>query len=68
MSKNKEMIRTSVQLPEKLFEDFKVECIKNKFSIQKLTERSMYLYMTDIEFKKDIHNVLDTIFTGSLNK
>ena len=65
MSKNKDMILTSVKIPEKLFEDFKVDCIKNKFSIQKLTERSMYLYMTDPEFKKEIHNVLDTFFTGS---
>jgi uncharacterized membrane protein YheB (UPF0754 family) len=68
MSKNKDMIRTSVQIPETLFEDFKMDCIKSKFSIQKLTERSMYLYMTSPEFKKEIHNVLDTFFTGSYNK
>jgi hypothetical protein len=67
MSKNKDMVLTSVKLPEKLFEDFKVDCVKTKFSIQKLTERSMYLYMTHSEFKKEIHNVLDTFFTGSNN-
>jgi hypothetical protein len=64
MSKDK--VLTSVKLPEKLFEEFKVECIRTKFSIQKLTERAMYLYMIDSEFKKNIHNVLDTAFTGSL--
>jgi hypothetical protein len=64
MSKDK--VLTSVKLPEKLFEEFKVECIRTKFSIQKLTERAMYLYMVDSEFKKNIHNVLDTAFTGSL--
>jgi uncharacterized membrane protein YheB (UPF0754 family) len=64
--KNNNMVRTSVQIPETLFDEFKIECIKNKFSIQKLTERSMYLYMTDDNFKKNIHNVLDTFFTGSI--
>ena len=65
MSKNKDMVLTSVKIPGKLFEDFKVDCIKSKFSIQKLAERSMYLYMTNPEFKKEIHNILDTFFTGS---
>ena len=66
MSKNKDMVLTSVKIPEKLFEDFKVDCIKNKFSIQKLTERSMFLYLTDEEYRKNIHNTLDTQFTGSI--
>ena len=52
---------TSVKIPEDLFEQFKIACVKHKFSIQKLTERSMYLYLTDEEFKKQIHNQLDTI-------
>ena len=65
MSKNKDMVLTSVKLPGDLFEEFKINCIKTKFSIQKLTERSMYLYMTSPEFKKELHNVLDTFFTGS---
>jgi hypothetical protein len=51
---------TSVKIPEDLFEQFKIACVKHKFSIQKLTERSMYLYLTDEEFKKQIHNQLDT--------
>ena len=46
---------TSVKIPESLFEEFKIACVKHKFSIQKLTERSMYLYMTNPEFKKEIH-------------
>lgn len=51
---------TSVKIPEDLFEQFKIACVKYKFSIQKLTERAMYLYITDDEFKKQIHNQLDT--------
>lgn len=48
---------TSVKINEKLFEDFKINSIKFKFSLQKLTERAMYLYNTDSEFRKQIHNL-----------
>jgi hypothetical protein len=51
---------TSVKVPEDLFEEFKISCVKHKFSIQKLTERCMYLYLTDEKFRIDIHNQLDT--------
>ena len=63
---NKDNILTSVKIPEKLFEDFKIECIRTKFSIQKLTERAMFLYMTNSEFRKSLHEQLDTFYTGSL--
>ena len=51
---------TSVKVPEDLFEQFKIACVKYKFSVQKLTERSMYLYLTNEEFRKTVHNQLDT--------
>jgi hypothetical protein len=57
---------TSVKIPEDLFEQFKIACVKYKFSVQKLTERSMFLYLTDEEYRKNIHNTLDTQFTGSI--
>jgi hypothetical protein len=57
---------TSVKVPEDLFEQFKIACVKYKFSVQKLTERSMYLYLTNEDFRKSIHNQLDTQFTGSI--
>ena len=57
---------TSVKIPEDLFEQFKIACVRYKFSVQKLTERSMYLYLTDEEYRKMIHNQLDTQFSGSL--
>jgi len=57
---------TSVKIPEDLFEQFKIACVKYKFSVQKLTERSMYLYLTNEEFRKQLHNQLDTQFTGSI--
>lgn len=57
---------TSVKIPEELFEQFKIACVRHKFSVQKLTERCMFLYLTDEEFRKNIHNQLDTEFTGSI--
>ena len=57
---------TSVKVPENLFEQFKIACVRYKFSVQKLTERSMYLYLTDEDFRKTIHNQLNTQFTGSI--
>ncbi len=57
---------TSVKVPEDLFEQFKIACVKHKFSVQKLTERSMFLYLTNEEFRKQLHNQLDTQFTGSI--
>jgi hypothetical protein len=48
---------TSVKIDEKLFEDFKINTIKFKFSLQKLAERAIYLYNNDPEFRKQIHNV-----------
>lgn len=51
---------TSVKVPEDLFEQFKIACVKYKFSVQKLTERSMYLYLTNEDFRKQIHNQLET--------
>jgi hypothetical protein len=51
---------TSVKVPEDLFEQFKIACVKYKFSVQKLTERGMYLYLTSEDFRKQLHNQLDT--------
>lgn len=63
---NKKMTLTSVKLPEDLWDEFRISCVKYKFSLQKLTERSMYLYLTDEEFRKQLHNQLDTQLTGSI--
>jgi hypothetical protein len=57
---------TSVKVPEGLFEQFKIACVRYKFSVQKLTERSMFLYLTNEDFRKTMHNQLDTEFTGSI--
>ena len=55
MNKNQLQL-TSVKFHRELFEEFKIECVKTKFSFQKLSDRAIYLYLTDEEFRKTIHN------------
>jgi len=50
------MTLTSVKIQSELFEDFKISCVKYKFSLQKLVDRTVHLYLTDEEFRKSIHN------------
>tara|TARA_Y100000389_G_C17105487_1_gene338035 strand:- start:141 stop:335 length:195 start_codon:yes stop_codon:yes gene_type:complete len=53
---NKEMTLTSVKVQSDLFENFKIECVKRKFSFQKLSDRAIHLFLTDEEFRKKITN------------
>ena len=52
----KPMTLTSVKVQSDLFENFKIECVRRKFSFQKLADRAIYLYLTDDDFKKQITN------------
>jgi hypothetical protein len=52
----KDMTLTSVKIKSDLFETFKIECVKRKFSFQKLADRAIHLYLTDEEFRKQINN------------
>ena len=56
MSNKKPMTLTSVKVQSDLFENFKIECVRRKFSFQKLADRSLYLYLTDEDFRKKITN------------
>ena len=47
---------TSVKVEQELFQDFKEECVRYKFSLQKLVDRSIYLYITDDSFRQRLHN------------
>jgi len=46
---------TSVKIDDNLFEEFKIACVRHKFSFQKLSDRAIHLYLTDEEFRKKIH-------------
>jgi len=62
MEKNK---LTSVKVNEELFEEFKILCVRTKFSLQKLVDRSIHLYLTDEDYKKQLHNHMNLIISGS---
>jgi predicted HicB family RNase H-like nuclease len=47
---------TSVKVDKELFDVFKLECIRRKFSLNKLVNRAMDLYIQDEEFRKKITN------------
>ena len=47
---------TSVKIKSDLFNEFKIECVKRKFSFQKLADRAIHLYLTDEDFRKQINN------------
>ena len=55
MSEKKQVL-TSVKIDMDLFDKFKIECIKRKFSFQKISERAIHLYLTSEEFRKQVHN------------
>tara|TARA_R100000541_G_scaffold1390_1_gene6082 strand:+ start:2576 stop:2770 length:195 start_codon:yes stop_codon:yes gene_type:complete len=55
MANAKEMTLTSVKVKSDLFENFKIECVKRKFSFQKLADRSLFLYLTNEDFRKKIN-------------
>tara|TARA_R100001244_G_scaffold126670_1_gene97071 strand:- start:379 stop:567 length:189 start_codon:yes stop_codon:yes gene_type:complete len=50
------MTLTSVKVKSDLFENFKIECVKRKFSFQKLSDRAIYLFLTDDDFRRKISN------------
>ena len=52
----RDMTLTSVKLQSDLFEEFKVECVRRKFSFQKLADRAIHLFLTDEDFRKQITN------------
>jgi hypothetical protein len=56
MSNKKPMTLTSVKIQSDLFENFKIECVRRKFSFQKLADRALFLYLTDDDFRKQITN------------
>ena len=56
MTNKKQMTLTSVKVKSELFQEFRVECVKRKFSFQKLADRAIYLYLTDEDFRKQITN------------
>ena len=53
---DKQQSLTSVKIDSEIFDEFKIACVRHKFSLQKLAERAIHLYLTDDGFRKEIHN------------
>jgi hypothetical protein len=47
---------TSVKVEKDLFDNFKIECVKRKFSLNKLVNRAIDLYLNDEDFRKRVTN------------
>ena len=47
---------TSVKVDKNLFESYKIECVKRKFSLNKLVNRAIDLYLNDEDFRKKLTN------------
>lgn len=49
---------TSVEIDEEIYKQFKVMCIRYKFSLKELVQNSLFTYIHDEEFRKKIHKVI----------
>jgi|TARA_R100000479_G_scaffold121334_1_gene62418 hypothetical protein len=56
---------TSVKILKELYKNFKTSTIESEFTLQKLVNRSMDLYVLDSEFKNKIHSYNNLIPSGS---
>jgi len=64
MESNKRVI-TSVKIPDNLYQDFKIINVRTKMNLQDLVERSIFLYLTQADFRQMVHNQFNTYYTGS---
>ena len=62
MTNKNDMTLTSVKVNSELWELFRIDCVKYKFSLQKLTDRAIHLYLTDESFRKQLHSHINTDF------
>jgi hypothetical protein len=56
---------TSVKIPDKLYEDFKIMNVRSRINLQDLVERTMFLYLTESGFRETIHQRYNVHYTGS---
>jgi hypothetical protein len=61
----KQRSTTTVKLFENSYNDFKIMTVRTKLNLQDLVERSVYLYLTDSEYRFLIHKTVDMNYTGS---
>jgi hypothetical protein len=58
MSKlKKERVLTSVKVDKIKFEDFKIECYRDKYTMTELVDAALEMYLTDDRFKNLVHSL-----------
>ena len=61
-----DMKLTSVKILKSLYENFKITTVNTKMTLQKITNRSVYLYLNDEDFIKKIDSS-DQLFASGSN-
>ena len=56
---------TSVKILESLYEKFKLNTVNTKMTLQKLTNRSIDLYLTDEQYKQKLETHNNLTVSGS---
>ena len=56
---------TSVKILQDLYKKFKLNALSDEFTLQKLVNRSMDLYLLDCDFKSKIHEYKNLKLSGS---
>ena len=56
---------TSVKILKELYKNFKLQTLDDEFTLQKLVNRSMDLYVLDTKFKSNIQKYDKLISSGS---
>ena len=56
---------TSVKIIKSLFNSFKLATLNTKMTLQKITNRSVYLYMNDENYRDKIETTDDLTISGS---
>ena len=60
-----EMKLTSVKILKSLYDKFKIVTVNTKMSLQKITNRSVYMYLNDDEFREKINSSEHLQISGS---
>ena len=56
---------TAVKILKELYKKFKTNTLDDEFTLQKLVNRSMDLYLVDSDFKSQIHEYKNLKVSGS---
>ena len=56
---------TSVKILKSLYDSFKVATVNTRMTLQKITNRSVHLYMTDDKYRDKIETMDELTISGS---